>query len=216
MYPKVTLNLNSVNLLALTPLTASLLPAALELDHLCLGGLWTEAGYQREIDSPNSDLFVLQAIPTAQDDHTLSPLSAAPLPSLIGLGCLWAILEEAHITLLAIHPAYQRQGLGQVLLCALLQSAWQRGLEWATLEVRATNQAAIALYQKFGFQEVGRRKGYYQDSGEDALILWYSGLQRPEFQHSLEKWQVAMGDRLQHSGWQLHRAAIPAPEHLRT
>jgi [ribosomal protein S18]-alanine N-acetyltransferase len=176
-----------VNFLALTPLTIDLLPQAVALDQRCLGGLWTLAGYQREIDSPNSDLWILQSEGISRH--------------ILGLGCLWAILEEAHITVLAIDPRYPRQGLGQALLVALLASAHRRGLEWATLEVRASNQAAVSLYQKFGFQEVGTRRSYYQDNGEDALILWLKGLQQPEFKQVLEEWQVQMTHRLRQSGW---------------
>ncbi|WP_215609107.1 ribosomal protein S18-alanine N-acetyltransferase [Leptothoe spongobia] len=149
-------------------LNDELLPAVLELDRLCLGGLWTEAGYRREIDSPNSDLLVLLA---DQD--------------IIGLGCLWAILDEAHITTLAIHPDYHRQRLGQFLLIQLLYLAGKRTLTHATLEVRASNQRALSLYQKFDFRTAGRRKRYYKDD-EDALILWRSQLQTPEFLQSLE------------------------------
>jgi [ribosomal protein S18]-alanine N-acetyltransferase len=182
-----------VNFLALTPLTADLLSQAVALDQRCLGGLWTLEGYQREIDSPNSDLWILQTQGAEGES--------------IGLGCLWVILEEAHITVLAIDPRYQRQGLGQALLWALLASAHQRGLEWATLEVRTSNQAAVSLYQKFGFQEVGKRRSYYQDNGEDALILWRKGLQQPEFGQMLEEWREQTIDRLRQSGWQWHSPA---------
>ena len=147
-------------------LTHELLPAVLKLDQICLGGLWTEAGYRREIDSPNSELLVLLA-----NDQV------------VGLGCVWAILDEAHITTLAIHPDYHRQRLGQFLLIQLLQAAEHRALTHATLEVRASNQRALTLYQKFGFQTAGRRKRYYKD-GEDALILWCK-LQTPIFQERL-------------------------------
>lgn len=98
---------------------------------------------------------------------------------LLGMGCLWAILEEAHITTLAIDPGYQRQKLGLWLLAQLLQKACERGLTRATLEVRASNQEALSLYQKFDFKEAGLRKRYYAD-GEDAQILWRSGLQTKE------------------------------------
>ena len=150
-------------------LNDELLPAVVQLDQICLGGLWTEAGYRREIDSPNSDLFVLLV---AQD--------------VVGLGCLWAILDEAHITTLAIHPDYHRQRLGQLLLVQLLESACKRALTHATLEVRASNQRALSLYQKFGFCTAGRRKRYYSDD-EDALILWRSQLQKPAFSKLLER-----------------------------
>jgi ribosomal-protein-alanine N-acetyltransferase len=89
--------------------------------------------------------------------------------------------------MLGIHPDYQGQGLGKTLLYSLLKLAHQRQLEWATLEVRASNLVAISLYQKLGFKEAGRRPGYYQDPEEDALILWRSGLQQPEFEEDLAK-----------------------------
>jgi [ribosomal protein S18]-alanine N-acetyltransferase len=188
-------SLASVTPLELRYLTPDLLPAVLELDQQCFGGLWTQDGYQREIDSPNSDLIVL-VINEASGESTDSSF-------LVGLGCLWSIVDEAHITIVAVHPHYQHQGLGQVLLLALLHSAHQRELDRSTLEVRISNQSAINLYQKFGFKVAGRRKGYYEDTGEDALILWRSGLQTPEFVELLAKWTGKMGDRLTRSGYSL-------------
>nr|WP_228049075.1 ribosomal protein S18-alanine N-acetyltransferase [Nodularia sp. LEGE 04288] len=185
------INVTSLNL-KLKTLTSEDLSAILELDQACFGGLWTMEGYQRELDSPNSELLGL-----------FSPLAPSKL---LGLGCFWAILDEAHITILAIHPQYHRQGLGQVLLYSLLKAACDRGLERSTLEVRASNVAAISLYEKFGFKIAGRRKGYYQDNGEDALVLWLSDL--PE---TLDNWYITVsdgqsppsGDRLRQSFWQI-------------
>ena len=97
------------------------------------------------------------------------------------MGCLWAILEEAHITTLAIEPAYQGKKLGSLLLAHLLQAGCARGLTRATLEVRASNQKALNLYQAFGFKTAGVRKRYYADR-EDACILWCSGLRALEMQ----------------------------------
>jgi len=165
------------------------LSALLELDQACFGGLWTMEGYQRELDSPNSDLLGL-----------FSPVSSS---TLLGMGCFWSILEEAHITILAVHPQYHRQGLGQALLYSLIKTACDRGLERATLEVRASNLGAISLYQKFGFQTAGRRKRYYQDNDEDALILWLPDLQYPKFQSTLAQWHSIVCDRLDKSSWHL-------------
>jgi len=122
-------------------------------------------------------------------------------PNLIGIGCLWAILEEAHIIMLAIHPQFQRQGLGQALLWALLKSACDRQLERSTLEVRSSNLAAVDLYKKFGFKEAGRRKRYYEETGEDALVMWRSGLEKPEFQQHLAVEKVQICDRLNQKKW---------------
>lgn len=168
----------------MTPLTLktinnSLLPAVLELDQICFGGLWTIEGYQREIDSPNSELIAIVL------DQTL-----------IGYGCFWAIVDEAHITIIGVHPDYQHQGLGKLILLALLDRACQRQMKHATLEVRISNQSAIFLYEKFQFKVAGQRKNYYADTGENALILWRGGLQTAEFQNTLkEKW-IEIRDRL--------------------
>ena len=185
-----------VNFLQLKPLTLQLLPAVLELDRLCFGGLWTLEGYQQELARPNSELQVLSIPPGDR-------LNNGESERLVGLGCLWAILDEAHITLLGIHPDCQQQGLGQALLAALLGAAAQRQLERATLEVRASNRAALCLYQKFGFREAGRRRSYYQDTNEDAVIMWRPGLQHPEFGPTLAGWQRESGQRLASAGWRL-------------
>lgn len=182
-----------MTLLELERVSPEHLNALLELDHLCFGGLWTLDGYQRELDSPNSDLLGLFT--------PISPASPAPL---LAMGCLWAILEEAHITILAVNPHYQRQGLGQAMLIALLIAARNRGLERATLEVRASNQSALSLYQKFSFKLAGRRRRYYQDTGEDALILWRGGLNHPEFAQTLANCERQISERLRAVGWDFH------------
>lgn len=179
--------------LILEPLQSEQLSLAVELDKLCLGGLWSLKGYEKELASPNSQFLVLRHFST---DTNLKQ-------SLIALGCFWSILEEAHITLLAVHPDYQGRGIGQLLLINLLKKAWLRGLERATLEVRETNQVALSLYQKFGFQIAGKRQGYYQKTNEDALILWLNHLQTVEFAQNLAIWLQKADQRLISSGWKI-------------
>ncbi|MEG4444121.1 ribosomal protein S18-alanine N-acetyltransferase [Microcoleus sp. AT9_B5] len=196
----------AVRFLQIKHLAAEHLNSAVELDRLCFGGLWTLEGYRRELDSPNSDLLGLRASETeaGKSAQNLAGTGAPPLqipPNLIGLGCLWAILEEAHITILAIQPRFQGQGLGQALLWALLKKAHDRQLERATLEVRESNLAAVSLYKKFGFKEAGRRKRYYEDTGEDALVMWRSGIEKPEFQQYLAVEKREMRDRLYQKNW---------------
>ena len=177
--------------LKLQPLTTEHLSELLELDQACFGGLWSLAAYERELESPNSQMLGL-----------CSPI---PDSGLLAMGCFWSILEEAHITILAVHPQYHRQGLGQALLYYLLKTASDRGLERATLEVRASNASAISLYEKFGFKTAGRRRHYYKDNDEDALILWFGDLQQPEFLKTLDNWHTIIGDRLSQSCWSLVR-----------
>jgi ribosomal-protein-alanine N-acetyltransferase len=85
--------------------------------------------------------------------------------------CLWEIGDELHVTNIAVHPGLRRRGLARRLLGAILEDGRTRRLRAVTLEVRPTNDEARALYESFGFRVVGRRRGYYYDTGEDALIM---------------------------------------------
>ncbi len=140
------------------------------LDRLCFGGLWSKNSYQRELANDNSHFLSIDI------DPTLEPETHGA----IGFGCFWTILDEAHITLLGIHPNYQGQGLGQLLLCGLLDRARELEMARATLEVRVSNHSAIHIYEKYGFKTVGYRKKYYQDQDrdEDGVIMWRGGLQK--------------------------------------
>lgn len=90
---------------------------------------------------------------------------------LVGFAGAHIILDEGHITNVAVLPGARGQGLGKKLLKALLQYAANLGARYLTLEVRASNAPAIALYKSFGFIKVSVRKRYYADSGEDALLM---------------------------------------------
>lgn len=185
-------NLASVNILKRLPLTIEFLPDVVELDQRCFGGLWSLDHYQRELESPNSDLIILEAVSS----------NLLRGKAVIGLGCLWAILDEAHITILAVDPNFQGQGLGKLMLHELLTIAQRRGLERATLEVRASNAIALHLYSKLDFRQAGRRRRYYSD-GEDALILWRSGLQTGEFTQRLGRFKQQVEVQLRRQGWRL-------------
>jgi len=89
-----------------------------------------------------------------------------------GYGGMWIILDEAHITNIAIDPKHQKHGLGSQLLMHMIKQAEAEGAKQMTLEVRESNLAALKLYRKFGFIECGIRKKYYEDNQEDALIMW--------------------------------------------
>lgn len=96
---------------------------------------------------------------------------AAVTPVLVGYLCVWEIGPELHITNLAVHPDWRRQGIARLLLGRTLEDARQHRLRLAVLEVRPTNLEALKLYERLGFRVIGRRKGYYFDTGEDALVM---------------------------------------------
>lgn len=89
----------------------------------------------------------------------------------VGYLCLWEIGHEIHITNLAVHPEWRRRGVARRLLGAALAGGVARGVTLAFLEVRPSNTRALALYESLGFQVIGRRNGYYFDTGEDALVM---------------------------------------------
>jgi ribosomal-protein-alanine N-acetyltransferase len=104
---------------------------------------------------------------------------------LVGYGGMLVILDEAHIMTLAVRDDYRRQGIATRLLLNLISEAEAKGGRFLTLEVRKSNEAAINLYKKFGFQIMGERKHYYIDNLENALIMWTEELSSPANQRLL-------------------------------
>ncbi len=89
---------------------------------------------------------------------------------------VWVVLEEGHITNVAVHPSFRGRGLGKRMMLSIMGRAKAHGAERVTLEVRASNDVAHELYTKLGFVDRGLRKGYYTDTKEDAIIMWKDSL----------------------------------------
>jgi ribosomal-protein-alanine N-acetyltransferase len=130
------------------------LEACLNLDRLSLGGLWTAQQWQTELAEPARPVVGLRQ-----------------QGQLLALACGWLVLDELHITAVAVAPERRRQGFGRRVLGLLLRRGHGLGALRATLEVGSSNHGARALYGCFGFQEAGVRRAYYRN-GEDALIQW--------------------------------------------
>ena len=105
----------------------------------------------------------------------------------VGYGGLMFSLEDAHITTLGVDPAWQRHKIGQRLMVVLANEAVRRGSENLTLEVRVSNIAAQALYRRFGLAPAGVRKGYYVESGEDAIVMWAHGIDSEAYAERLRR-----------------------------
>lgn len=106
---------------------------------------------------------------------------------LIGYCGCWQILEEAHITNIAVSPDYRRKHIGEALLTTIIDECYRNMAKYITLEVRVSNTPAISLYEKYGFKSLGARKGYYQDNNEDALIMWTENIFYDKFKSGYEK-----------------------------
>jgi [ribosomal protein S18]-alanine N-acetyltransferase len=101
----------------------------------------------------------------------MTPLLRKSVEPVLAYGGFWMIVDEAHISTIAVHPKWRRRGLGEMVLVAMVDAAIMRGAAEVTLEVRVSNLAAQGLYHKYAFVQVGRRKAYYTNNREDALIM---------------------------------------------
>jgi ribosomal-protein-alanine N-acetyltransferase len=95
----------------------------------------------------------------------------------IGYAGMWKVCDEGHITNVAVHPEYRRNGVGRKLVEGLIELAKKEEISRMTLEVRRSNTVAQELYSKYGFEVDGYRKEYYSDNGEDAVIMWKGNMQ---------------------------------------
>jgi ribosomal-protein-alanine N-acetyltransferase len=145
-------------------MSASDLPAVSDIDVASFPMPWPLESYVQELAKPPEVAVWLVARAASRGGREIRQ-------GVAGYGGLWLVLDEAHICTLAVHPAMRRQGVGLALAKALIDEADSRGARTVTLEVRASNEAAQALYNRLGFKEEGMRRGYYSDNGEDALIL---------------------------------------------
>ena len=100
-------------------------------------------------------------------------------------GGIWAILEDSHVTTIAVHPDWRGKRYGEEMLVHLLHEAIERGASWITLEARESNVVAQSLYRKYGFTIVSTRRAYYSDDGENAVVMWAGNLRGELYRNRL-------------------------------
>ena len=131
-----------------------------ELDRISFSLPWPVSSFKFELESNQvSRCWVVETQVAEQR------------PVLVGMIVVWLIVDELHIATLAVHPHFRKQGIARHLLVHTLIDAFHSGATRSFLEVRSGNIAARTLYANFGFQEVGIRPHYYQDNGEDAVMM---------------------------------------------
>jgi len=140
----------------IVPMTADHLEELEKLERICFSRPWSRKMLAEELENQCAAFLV------AEDGVS---------GRVLGYAGLMVVADEGYITNVAVFPEYRRQGIAAQILQVFLQFAAANHLAFLTLEVRPSNAAAIALYQGFGFEEVGRRKNYYDLPKEDALIL---------------------------------------------
>lgn len=125
------------------------------------------------------DRFFGEEIPKSQKEYVL------------GIAGFWIMVDEVHITTIAARNAYRRQGIGELMLISIIDMAMQFDASVITLEVRVSNNIAKTLYEKYSFRQVGIRKGYYTDNGEDASIMTTNTISSEQFQSRFQQLKQA-------------------------
>jgi ribosomal-protein-alanine N-acetyltransferase len=133
--------------------------AVLQIDRQSFPVPWTERTYRLELTGNPSAHFLVAEIPTGQRMKVVGYLG------------YWLVVDEAHISTLAVDPRIRRKGIGSHLLKTAVRSAARQGADRVSLEVRNTNAGAIAMYERMGFELHSRKPEYYRDNGEDALVM---------------------------------------------
>jgi ribosomal-protein-alanine N-acetyltransferase len=126
----------------------------LEIENLSFSAPWSRKGFLQELENPVAQLWALM------HDRVL-----------MGYICFWTVREEMQLLDLAVHPRYRGRGHGSYLLDGMIDLACSKGISRIWLEVRVSGSAARRLYEKFAFVESGRRRNYYTDPAEDAIIM---------------------------------------------
>ena len=148
--------------LSIRKMTLEDIPAVVQLDQVSFSLPWPERSFRFEVtDNPASRCWV------AEIDRRIA-----------GMVVAWLFVNEVHIATIATHPDFRRLGIGSRLLAYTLLQALEEGAHSSFLEVRESNLAAQELYRKFGYEEAGRRRRYYRDNDEDAILMNLEPLNR--------------------------------------
>jgi len=177
-----------------------------EIDHEAFPTMWPPANYKRELEISIAHYIVAcnndnPCFPHERARNTPNRLGFSPWITLtgrgkgqkeyiaddkskgiLGFGGIWIMVDEAHITNIAVRREYQRMGIGEQLLIAMINIAIEQKVRFLTLEVRPSNMKAQKLYQKYGFTQIDIRHNYYTDNREDALVMIVDDICGAEFQ----------------------------------
>jgi ribosomal-protein-alanine N-acetyltransferase len=205
------------------PMRVEHIPAVSAIERLSFPQPWPQNAYRREIvENRMAHYVVARHLPRME--HPQVPAEPAPQPStdligrlsrflkpaespvskeveeerrsIVGYAGIWVMTDEAHVTTIASHPDIRNRGVGELLLVAMIHRATEVGARWMTLEVRASNSVAQNLYRKYTFKEMGVRRRYYSDNGEDALVMWTDALDADSFHEVLERNERKLAERI--------------------
>ncbi|MDE2571915.1 MAG: ribosomal protein S18-alanine N-acetyltransferase [bacterium] len=165
--------------LRIAPMLVSDIPEVTRIEQLSFSTVWPPNAFHNEIkDNKLAHYFV-------------GRIGAR----VVAYGGLWVILEDSHVTTIAVHPEMRGLHLGERMLGHLIDEAIARDASWITLEVRESNRGAQSLYTKYGFTVVSTRRGYYSDNNENALVMWAGNLKGEIYRNRLRALKEALSAR---------------------
>ncbi len=189
-----------------------------EIDHEAFPTQWPPANYRQELQNKIAHYIIacdgsksVNIVPAPQKRFLqklisrLMPrgkasavLTKTPEPQLyiVGFSGIWMLTDEAHITNIAVRREYRGRGLGEYLLLATIDLAQELNASFLTLEVRASNIVAQSLYNKYGFMQMGIRRGYYLDNHEDAIIMSTESINSETYQARLRQLRETLAKKL--------------------
>ncbi|MDQ6773958.1 MAG: ribosomal protein S18-alanine N-acetyltransferase [Candidatus Dormibacteraeota bacterium] len=160
--------------LSIEPMREADVPVIQEIERHIFSTPWPRNAYYRELASRNSAYYIVLRREGEEGS------------AIVGYGGMWRMYDEAHVTTIGVRQDLQHQGYGRIVFAGLVQAAHDMGAKWVTLEVRASNDGAMKMYETFGFKVIGRRRGYYTDNGEDAIVMWSDSIYSPRFRTLFE------------------------------
>lgn len=192
------------------------IPEVVQIERESFSMVWPANAYRRELEQNRMARYVVVRYvhgPGEPPAPKLPPPPPRPFPlsllpsrppaavdepgaAVVAYGGLWLMVDEAHITSIAVKPDFRRRGLGELVMLALFEVGLRLGARWLTLEVRIGNLSARHLYEKLGFKQTGIRPRYYTDNNEDAVVMWSEELRSAPFRERLVRMRAELGTRL--------------------
>ena len=189
---------------SIRPMRLGDIPQVMDIERESFPTMWPQTTYRKELKNklarylvayePMSEPPDAAAAAPLQREPGLSGLLRrlfSPVPAtqerILGVVGLWCMMGEGHIVTIAVRKAYRRQGIGELLVVAIIDAAQEAGQDGVTLEYRISNQGARKLYEKYGFMQVGVRARYYSDNQEDAVLMSTPPLRSSKFRKLLSE-----------------------------
>jgi ribosomal-protein-alanine N-acetyltransferase len=198
---------------AVRPMRGEDVPQVTEIDREAFPTQWSASSFARELNNRVAYYFVAGEDKREAEKQMANPVKEnGALPKLVskvtslfgreglfgeqsrrgggyifGFAGFWMMHDEAHLSTIAVRAEYRRFGIGEFLLVSSIEKAMECNAQVVTLEVRFSNKTARSLYEKYSFAEVGIRRGYYTDDGEDALIMTTEPITAPSFQSKFQQ-----------------------------